>query len=1102
MGVTYTRTADRVRPRSTAAAASPHVALLVTSVVSVLALALCYTGRLHAFDAAGPSTTGRTVVNLSHRPAAREIEPALAAVFGDATDRAFAANAIAAAVASGGPVDAPANVGALARLTAPTAAIAGTRGLVAYAARLDDARRRAGTGAVPATLPLFSATEFSTIKPAFIVRTRADHRRAVLWCVIGLIASLHVIALTWTVARRKGDPILLASVHVLVTLGALVMLSRPDPLRDTLLLVHFTSSVVLASAACAALSLVRVRTASFLHVPYLALGAAITLALLLAVFGSGPGTSGAKVNLGPMQPVELIRLLLAFFLAGYLGRRWELVRQVRETAWRTTSLPEWLNVPRIDQLVPVLGGVAIALILFFVLHDLGPALLLALSFFLLFAIARAGSGAVIVGLAVLAGGFALGYWLDVSGTLTGRIVMWLSPWQNAARGGDQVAQAVWAMATGAFKGTGLGLGDARYLPAGHTDLVLAAVGEELGFVGVVVAALAGALVAARGFRIAREAPTDTTCFLAIALTLSLVLPMLVMGAGMLGLLPLTGVVTPFVSYGGSAMLVNFTAIGLLAAIASDGGPACDTLPFARSMRWTGHALAACAVVILAFAARAQLFAADALVVRPQLGIQADGGLRYQYNPRVLDAASTLPRGAIRDRHNVPIAGDPAIVRQAQPALARIGIAGDPCPDPAARCYPLGGRAFDLLGDATTHVNWAASNSSYVERDADDNLRGFDDRAVVVRIAGSEGHATAAVKRDYRALLPLVRHRWEPEHEAVRALRAQPRDVRLTIDAGLQIRVSSILAHAAATANVTHAAAVVLDAASGDVLASVSYPWPADDASDVPPSADALLDRARYGLYPPGSTFKLITAAAALRLDPGSSSLAFTCSRLSDDRVGVKLPGSGRPIRDDVRDRHPHGTLTMHDALVRSCNAYFAQLAVKLGVEPLARTADLAGIIFPTSGSGSHVRDTLPYSGYGQGDVLASPLRMARVAAALASNGTILDTPLVEGDAAPDPKAFVPASTAHLLAGYMRDAVTDGTGRLLATHPMHIAGKTGTAEVQDARSHAWFIGFAPATPGARRIAFAVLLENAGYGGASAAAVAGEVVTAAASAGLLR
>ena len=84
---------------------------------------------------------------------------------------------------------------------------------------------------------------------------------------------------------------------------------------------------------------------------------------------------------------------------------------------------------------------------------------------------------------------------------------------------------------------------------------------------------------------------------------------------------------------------------------------------------------------------------------------------------------------------------------------------------------------------------------------------------------------------------------------------------------------------------------------------------------------------------------------------------------------------------------------------------------------------------------------------------------------------------------------------------MRDVVIDGTGRSLRSHPWLIAGKTGTAEVAGAPSHSWFVGFAPFGQASRRIAFAVVIENAGYGGASAAPAAGELVSAAAASGLI-
>jgi cell division protein FtsI/penicillin-binding protein 2 len=415
-------------------------------------------------------------------------------------------------------------------------------------------------------------------------------------------------------------------------------------------------------------------------------------------------------------------------------------------------------------------------------------------------------------------------------------------------------------------------------------------------------------------------------------------------------------------------------------------------------------------------------------------------------------------------------------------------AREACRNARQRCYPLGGSAFHLLGDEGSRANWSATNTSYVERDAEDMLRGFDDRSTLVRTGG--GNGTTAV----------VRHRWQPDHEAVRSLMNRPRDVRLTVDARLQARVATAIARFAFDTGIDRAAVVVLDAESGELLASVSHPWPTSEtAGDTP---DVMLDRARYGLYPPGSTFKLVTAAAALRRDPRLSGVSFSCAPLRDGRVGVRIPGSGRPVRDDVLNQRPHGSVTLHEGLVHSCNAYFAQLAWRLGAPALADAANAAGISYPTDGSAGSVRDSLPHAGYGQGPVLATPLRMARVAAAIGSGGLIREPSIVQGRAPAAPTSFLPEESARLLASYMRDAVSQGTGRRLRSHAVAIAGKTGTAEVDGAASHAWFVGFAPYGPATRRIAFAVVLENGGYGGRHAADLAAQVVSTAASLGLVR
>jgi cell division protein FtsW (lipid II flippase) len=1089
MGVTYTNSRERATWRGgwSHTAVRHQLGLTAVSIVSLLALLVCYAGRMRAFDLTEQARRGPAAVDVTEVSSATALEPALALAFDSAADRRFAARELLDALTGQGERLDIANVGALSRIRVPVERIRRARGLDAYADRIRQAE-------ASASVPLFTASELAAIKPALVVRTREHQRRTVFWCAVAFLAAFQLVSFVWHVRGVPGDRLLLAGAHLLATLGFLAMLARPDPLRDTLLVVRYTQGVVIGLAVCAAASLVNIRRTAILRLSYLSLGAAVLLGLVLIAFGSGPGTSGAKVNLGPVQPVEAIRLLIAIFLAGYLGRRWELVRQLRETSVKGRRVPAWMNLPRVAHVAPLVGGVAVSLVLFFALRDLGPALLLSLTFMMVLAVARAGVGAVLAGVAVLFAGFYLGYWTGISGTLAARVAMWQSPWENAVRGGDQLAHAMWSMATGALAGTGLGFGDTRYLPEGHTDLVLAAVAEELGAAGVLVAVAACALIGWRGFRIARAAPNDTSLFLALAMTLSLVTPMLVMAAGMLALVPLTGIATPFLSYGGSAMTANFAALGLLAAIASDRERPVDIAPFRPALTWMGRGLVVAGAVMLIVWARVQVFAADRFLVRPQLGLQADGGRRYQYNPRVLDAAGLLPRGSVLDRRGLPLAAAPDVVHAAEGPYARVGISvRQVCSTSADRCYPLGGRAFHVLGNERTRANWAATNTSYVERDAEDTLRGFDDGA----------DSTLVVRRDYGDVVPLVRHRWQPRHEDVQMLMNRPRDVRLTLDARLQSRVADATSGFAAAAGLRHAAVVVLDASTGELLASVSYPWPASKR-DIHSArrTDVMLDRARYGLYPPGSTFKLVTAAAALRGDPALTRVPFSCSLLRDGRVGVRIPGSGRPVRDDILHRRPHGAVTMREGLVHSCNAYFGQLAWRVGAESLAETAEAAGIRYPIAGSPERVRESLPHAGYGQGPVLATPLRMARVAAAIGTDGRLREPSIVGGAPAPSPKPFLGEPSARQLAAFMRDAVDEGSGWRLRKHPGRIAGKTGTAEVDGAASHAWFVGFAPYGPATRRIAFAVLLENAGYGGGPAAALAADVVSAAASLGYVQ
>ena len=172
------------------------------------------------------------------------------------------------------------------------------------------------------------------------------------------------------------------------------------------------------------------------------------------------------------------------------------------------------------------------------------------------------------------------------------------------------------------------------------------------------------------------------------------------------------------------------------------------------------------------------------------------------------------------------------------------------------------------------------------------------------------------------------------------------------------------------------------------------------------------------------------------------------------------------------------------------------------------TAKLIGVSVANPPTVKNLRPQMPQASYGQGQVVVTPFQMARVASAVAAAGQLPFGKWVIDESnsrVQPPQAIVSANDAALLAKDMRSVVTSGTGRRLAAIKPDIAGKTGTAELAVAPSHAWFIGFAPYTDtpqAAHRIAFAVLAENGHYGGTAAAPIAGDLVLAAKQLGLIQ
>jgi cell division protein FtsW (lipid II flippase)/cell division protein FtsI/penicillin-binding protein 2 len=1100
MAVTRSRAAERVQASHGGRGAGilrgvvwrrrEAIWLLAVSCLVLFGLFRVYRAKTRSFAGIEGGLAAKQLLNLNDLTAREDLLPYLG-IFTEPAERQFVARRIYDA--SG---NLP-NVGAIARLRVSDAEAEAARGLKAFRGRH----------------ALLTGEQFRQLKPSFVVRRPAQFRRAFFIWIAVFFAGFWAAHLWWSVRGFPGDQLLLPSVLMLTGLGLNLMVSLRDPVRDSLLFVDFAQGV---AAGCVLLAVASAFDYERLlgKLSFVPLLASFALSALLIVFGYGPGVSDAKVNLFGFQPVEVIRILLILFLAGYFAQRWDVLRHAREQRPRLARFDRLGGIPPLEYTIPIFACVALSLLFFFLQKDMGPAMVFTCLFLALYSIARKDVLIAVAGLVFLLAGFVGGYVLRFPHTVYERVSMWASPWNNVIHGGDQLAQSLWAYATGGFWGTGPGWGDPALVPAAHTDLILSALGEEWGFVGVAAVFAIYVFILYRTGRIALRARSDYEFFLAVGLGVAMALQILLIAGGSLGVLPLSGVVTPFLSYGRSAMLANFLVLAMLFSISSR--PAADAqrnAPFRAPVEAAGLALGALALMIAGKAAYVQVMRSSAIMGEGTLVVQADGARRYQYNPRFQEIMRDIPKGGIYDRNGLPLATsnwDELEKHRAQ--YQQLGINIDlACSRTESRHYPFEGLTFHLLGDLRTRIRWGAGNTSFVERDSATRLRGYDDRPTLVDVENPKtGKMERVVRYDLRELVPLLRHRYDPNNPAVRRVLDRKRDVRMSLDARLEVRAGEILKAALQKAGQDKGSIVVLDPATGELLAAVSYPLPPIGPGDAVPeeagedAANPYLDRARYGLYPPGSTFKVVTAMAALRNDPQLAKQTYSCIRLPDGRVGNYLHGSSRPIRDDIEDKSPHGTIDMERAVIVSCNAYFAQLGTyNVGAQHLFDMGSLLGISMAAPATAQQLRKSLPQSSYGQGQVVASPFQMARVAAVVANGGQMPQGRWIadeSNDRTQAAQAVIGPDVAATLGRYMREVVTQGTGRSASGAGLPIAGKTGTAELADAPSHAWFIGFAP-YPAGKRIAFAVLIENGQYGGTYAAPTAAALVNAAQSLGLV-
>lgn len=365
-----------------------------------------------------------------------------------------------------------------------------------------------------------------------------------------MIAVSH---LTLNRFRPKRDPVLFPIYALLTGWGILLVdrLAANFLARQTLWLVLATAALVAVAIVPRDLSVLRRYRYS-----WLTLGLILLLATL--IFGVNPSGAGASLWLRIpflsgvyFQPSELMKLLLVVFLASYFDEQLQLesFRSRRHRRSRAAFLAPLL----------LMWGFSIVLLIW--QRDLGAATLFFVSFLALLYIATGEWRYVAGGVLLVVAAGVIGYFtFDV---VKLRVDAWWNPWPDATDRAFQIVQSLYAIASGGLSGQGIGQGAPVYVPVVHSDFAFAAIAEEWGLIGGFSVLVCFVLLGYRGLRTAARCRRPFYTYLAAGVTIILCTQAFLIVGGVVKILPLTGVTLPFVSYGGSSLLISSIMIGLL-----------------------------------------------------------------------------------------------------------------------------------------------------------------------------------------------------------------------------------------------------------------------------------------------------------------------------------------------------------------------------------------------------------------------------------------------------------------------------------------------------------------------------------------------------------
>ena len=908
----------------------------------------------------------------------------------------------------------------------------------------------------------------------YVVTTGAALSFQTLAVPLGLFAAFAAAHIGVRIFAPGADPAILPVVFTLSGIGiTFVTRLQPDASLGQVIFLFLGVALMVGTLAV-------VKNLEVIKRYKYVLGIAGIILLVLPMF-IGTEIYGSKlwIKIGgfQFQPGEFAKVLIVLFLAGYLAENRELLSISNRTVLG-------IKFPRLRLLYPlfIVWGVCLLVVAFE--RDLGSALLFYTIFLIMLYVATGRVSYVIIGLALLAVG-AFGMYQIMSHVQV-RMAIWLDPFSDAQNLGYQIVQSLFSLADGGLAGVGIGKGMADIIPVVASDMIFAAIGEEMGLLGGSAVLLLFMLFAVRGLTTAARAKSDLAAFSAAGLTAAISFQAFTIVGGVTKLIPLTGVTLPFMSQGGSSLLASFVIVALLLRAGDEAtGRSTEIANTSTDLATAGYrttvrgshmrrpALDTPESGLLGRVALANrltrtvfLFTAlFAVLIGNITYIQVIKASEYQDMPsnnHTINKARFIKRGSIITADGLTLAES---IQQADGTYAR--------------SYPNGNLAAHVVGYYSQQYGTMG-----IENTQNDTLTG---------------------SKDYSS--------WQNALNSLAGISEPGNSVQLTIDSRIQRAAEQALAGRVG-------AIVALDPRSGAVLAWASAPTfdntniqAAIEAANASGGADtSMYDRATLALYTPGSTFKVLTLASAL--ENGLATLDTTY-----DSPGRMEIGGADVVSIGERG---HGKISLAKAFALSSNTVFGQVADGLGAEKLVATArafgygQQLGLDFTTAASvmpnpEEMTEWELAWAGagqpVGQGHTpgpQATVMQNALMAATIANNGIAMNPYVVSQILAPDGTVLkttrgrslgqaVSSGTAAQVKQAMLDVVQNGTGSAAAIAGVKVAGKTGTAETNNANANSTFVGFAPYdTP---TVAIAVVIEQNAKGEESAAAVGGQVLRAA-------